>query len=399
LFNASAQDLLADAKLVYQTIHPDDRDAVIKLNQEGIEQLRPFEWTGRSQFGGQVKFLHIVSSPDPQPTGEVLWHGVIEDITERKKTEQLLQESEAHLQAMILNEPECIKIIDAQGLLTQINPAGLAMLEAQSLAQVKGAPMLGLVAPDDREAFMDMHNRVIAGEEGKMEFEVIGLKGGKRILETHAVPMKTRGETVHLAITRDITERKQMEEQVRHLAFHDSLTNLPNRRLLLDRFDQSVAASKRSGCRCALIFLDLDNFKLLNDTHGHVAGDLLLIEAARRLTSSVREVDTVSRFGGDEFAVLLSELVAGKTESIKAVAIIAEKIRAKLATPYFLAIRHEGDTVTTVEHRCSASIGVVVFSGNRCGRDDIFRRADAAMYQAKNAGRNTVVFDVENEEV
>lgn len=202
-----------------------------------------------------------------------------------------------------------------------------------------------------------------------------------------------------MAVTRDITQRKQMEDQVRTLAFHDSLTNLPNRRLLLDRLNQAMAASKRSDCYCALIFLDLDNFKLLNDTHGHVAGDLLLTEVARRLTSSVREVDTVSRFGGDEFAVLLSELIADKTESIKEVGIIAEKIRIKLAEPYLLTIGHMGNTVTTVEHRCSASIGAVVFMNPESSQEDILRRADTAMYQAKDAGRNAVVFHEASDEV
>lgn len=310
-----------------------------------------------------------------------------------------LKESEAHLQTIIQTEPECIKIVDAQGRLVDMNRAGLNMIEADSLAQVKGAPVVGMIAPEYREAFMHMHKRVIAGETGTMDFEVLGLKGGRRMLDTHAVPMKIQGETVHLAVTRDITQRRQMEEQVRQLAFHDSLTNLPNRRLLLDRLNQAMAASKRSGYYCALIFLDLDNFKPLNDTHGHEAGDLLLIEVARRLTSSVRQIDTVSRFGGDEFAVLLSELLADKAESTKEVGIIAEKIRIKLAEPYVMAIRHEGNTATTVEHRCSASLGAVLFINHECSQEDILRQADTAMYQAKDAGRNTVVFHAASDKV
>ncbi len=315
-----------------------------------------------------------------------------QEIEQRKKAEQLLLESEAHQQAIVDNEPECIKIMDAQGLLVQMNPAGLAMIEADSLAQVKGTPILPIIAPEYREAFMAMHQRVIAGEPGKMEFEVLGLKGGRRMLETHAVPMKIRGETVQLAITRDVTERKQMEERVRQFAYHDALTNLPNRRLLLDRLGRAMAASKRSGCYCALLFLDLDHFKPLNDAHGHETGDVLLIEVARRLTSSVRGVDTVSRFGGDEFAVLLGELIADKAQSTKEVAIIAEKIRINLAETYLLPVRHEGRADTTVEHRCSASIGAVVFLNHECSQEDILKWADAAMYKAKDAGRNTVVF-------
>ena len=203
----------------------------------------------------------------------------------------------------------------------------------------------------------------------------------------------------HIAVVEDITERKLLEEKVRQLAFYDVLTELPNRRLLLDRLTQAMAASKRTGRYGALLFLDLDNFKPLNDTHGHEAGDLLLIEVARRLTSSVREIDTVSRFGGDEFAVLLSDVVADKAESTKEVGTIAEKIRVKLAEPYLLEIRRDVNTVTTVEHRCSASIGVVVFIDHECSHEDILRRADNAMYQAKVAGRNAVAFHEANDVV
>jgi diguanylate cyclase (GGDEF)-like protein/PAS domain S-box-containing protein len=322
-----------------------------------------------------------------------------QEIDQHKLTERLLLESETHLQAIIENEPECIKVIDAEGLLVQMNPAGLAMFQAESLARVKGTPVIELVAPEHREAYMDMHKKVIAGEEAKLEFAVIGFQGEQRMLETHAVPMKAGGETVHLAITRDITQRKQMEEQVRQLAFHDSLTNLPNRRLLIDRLNQSMSASKRSGRYCALIFLDLDNFKTLNDTHGHEAGDLLLIEVARRLTSSVRQIDTVSRFGGDEFAILLGELMADKGESVKESGIIAEKIRIKLAEPYELPIRQDGNTVAKVEHRGSASIGVVPFRDHEFDQEDILRWADTAMYQAKDFGRNTIVFHKALDEV
>lgn len=325
-----------------------------------------------------------------QSTGDSLW--IFLDITKRVQAESSLQESEAHLQAIIENEPECIKIVNARGELIQMNPAGLAMIEADSFLQVKGVPVLEIIAPEFRDAFSDMHKRVIAGESVQLEFQVLGLKGGMRWLETHAVPMKERGEIVHLAVTRDITQRKLMEDQVRQLALHDALTNLPNRRLLLDRLSQAMANSKRSGCYCALIYLDLDNFKALNDTHGHSAGDLLLLEASRRLIGCVREVDTVSRFGGDEFVVLLGDLVAHRDESTAQAAVVAEKIRDALQKPYVLKIQFEGSEETTIEHHCTASIGVKLFVNHEVGRDDILNFADSAMYRAKAEGRNTVRF-------
>ncbi|MBI5439139.1 MAG: diguanylate cyclase [Nitrosomonadales bacterium] len=204
---------------------------------------------------------------------------------------------------------------------------------------------------------------------------------------------KTIGEVTHYVATlHDITERKKAEEEISNLAFYDTLTQLPNRRMLNDRLCQTMAASKRSGCYGALMFLDLDNFKPLNDTHGHGAGDLLLIEAAHRIAGCVRETDTVARFGGDEFVVMLGELDVDKAESTTHASIVAEKIRTALSEPYLLAFRHEGEAEKTVEHRCAASIGVVLFIGHETGAEDIVKWADMAMYRAKEGGRNRVRF-------
>ncbi|ADL55878.1 PAS domain S-box protein [Gallionella capsiferriformans] len=314
------------------------------------------------------------------------------DISERKLAEAQLVESESRLRAIIENEPECIKIVDAQGKLTQMNPAGLKMIEADSLAQIAGHNILELIAPEYRQEFSRMHQRVLAGETVQMEFEILGLKGGRRVLETHAVPMKEYGQTVQLAVTRDITERKKLEADIHQLAFYDTLTHLPNRRLMNERLAHAIMASRRSERYCALMFLDLDNFKPLNDTHGHVVGDALLVEVARRLKTCVREIDTVSRFGGDEFTVMLSELDVTLSDSVMQAQTIAEKIRGSLAEPYLLTIRHEGVADTIVKHHCSVSIGIAVFIGHDAEGDEILKWADAAMYQAKAAGRNQICF-------
>ncbi len=191
-------------------------------------------------------------------------------------------------------------------------------------------------------------------------------------------------------ITREITARKEMEDQVRQLAFYDTLTQLPNRRLLSDRLSQAIAANKRSGRHGALMFLDLDDFKPLNDLHGHVVGDLLLTQAADRLRGCVRETDTVARFGGDEFVVMLRDIDADEAESIAQAQIVAEKIRVNLSAPYQLTVKREGEADITIEHRCTASIGVALFDDRDAGLDDILKRADAAMYRAKDAGGNLI---------
>ena len=211
-------------------------------------------------------------------------------------------------------------------------------------------------------------------------------------VELSVVPIKLGGKYEFSAFVRDITARKLMEDQVRQLAFHDTLTELPNRRLLNDRLRQSMAASKRNGLYGALMFLDLDNFKSLNDTHGHKVGDLLLIEAAARLNSCVREMDTVARFGGDEFVVMIGELDADKAEAAARAGSIAEKLSATLAKPYVLKVRREGNDEIEVEHSCTASIGVALFGKDDTSQEDILKWADTAMYQAKEESCNLIRF-------
>ena len=180
----------------------------------------------------------------------------------------------------------------------------------------------------------------------------------------------------------DVTERKQAEEAIRNLAFIDTLTHLPNRRFLLDRLRQGLANSRRHGRHGALLFIDLDHFKTVNDTYGHEAGDRLLWEVAQRLRQSVREGDTVAHLGGDEFVVMLEELGDQRTEALEKGKAIAEKILAALNASFEL----DG-----VHHQNTPSIGVACFSGEDERAEDLLRRADEAMYRAKAAGRNRLV--------
>ncbi|MDO8272308.1 MAG: diguanylate cyclase [Gammaproteobacteria bacterium] len=194
-------------------------------------------------------------------------------------------------------------------------------------------------------------------------------------------------------IGRDVTERRSIEEQIKHLAFYDPLTQLPNRRMLNDRLAMAMAASTRSGLHGAVMLLDLDNFKPLNDEQGHAAGDLLLIEVARRLNATVREVDTVARLGGDEFVVVLSNLKETEESSRAEALEVAEKIRVALEQPYLLhVVREDGEGAPdqTIRHRCSCCVGVALFMGESETRNVVLKRADDAMYQAKQVGRNAV---------
>ena len=198
--------------------------------------------------------------------------------------------------------------------------------------------------------------------------------------------------TNYVASFSDITERKRMEAAVHRLAFFDALTELPNRRLMQDRLRQAMGNNRRTGAYGAVMFLDLDNFKPLNDRHGHEAGDRLLIEVANRLTTCVRETDSVSRFGGDEFVVMLAELDKDKSVATQEAGLVAEKMRVALSQTYYLRPGGEGISAA-VEHQCSASIGATLFSSQDTSQEEILKRADQAMYQAKSSGRNRVCFD------
>ncbi|MFT7003375.1 MAG: diguanylate cyclase (GGDEF)-like protein/PAS domain S-box-containing protein [Sulfurimonas sp.] len=191
-------------------------------------------------------------------------------------------------------------------------------------------------------------------------------------------------------ISRDITERIKMQKEINELAFYDPLTKLANRRLLHDRLKQIITSSKRSKKYAGIIYLDLDNFKAINDTYGHAIGDLLLIEAARRLKSCVRDMDTVARVGGDEFVIIVNELEKEKEKSIFELNVIAEKILCALSATYLLEMKSNNNL--KIEYQCTASIGATLFKEDEESVESLFERADAVMYEAKDAGRNTIRF-------
>jgi diguanylate cyclase (GGDEF)-like protein/PAS domain S-box-containing protein len=193
------------------------------------------------------------------------------------------------------------------------------------------------------------------------------------------------GQAYVLGLVRDITERKQVEAQIRSLAYYDALTRLPNRRLLMDRLGHALIASQRSREFGALLILDLDHFKTLNDTQGHDVGDQLLVEVAQRLTANVRQQDTVSRLGGDEFVVMLEGLGEDEPLAARQAEMVAEKVRCALNRPYLLNAREAKFHSTT-------SIGLTLFRGQEASVDMLLKQADVALYQAKGAGRNLVRF-------
>ncbi|MDO8448325.1 MAG: sensor domain-containing diguanylate cyclase [Rhodoferax sp.] len=304
-----------------------------------------------------------------------------------------LQGSEGRYRTMIEWSPESI-LVHRQGKILYVNPAAVRMFGAVDASGLLAKFTSELIHPDFLEVQTARMKSIIANVPitPMVESRFLRLDGTPIDVEVQGTSIVYDGEpAIHVCI-RNITERKQMQDQVRQLAFYDTLTKLPNRRLLNDRLSQALAASKRTACYGALMFLDLDKLKPLNDTHGHDVGDLLLIDVAERLRHCVRERDTVARFGGDEFVVMLAELDADKTESASQAALIAEKIREILAEPYVLAGRPAGNAAASVRFHCTASIGVALFVSHESSQEEVLMRADAAMYQAKKVGGNRVHF-------
>lgn len=376
---------------------------ILSPEQVALERQRAI-WGDRKVFlfqhrlaSGEIR--DVESYVTPIETGRTpLLLSIIHDITDRRRIEKALSESEERLRLALGASNQGWFDIDLKRGKVSVSADYVRLMGYDpDVFDTTIASWTRLVHPEDRAAFtaaldqcaMDGIPHTIEYRCRTVSGEWIWIRSVGKTVEWEAVGKAARIIGIHT----DISEWKRMEEHVRQLAFYDALTGLPNRRLLHDRLVQAMVASKRSGRYCALMFIDLDNFKPLNDTHGHDAGDLLLVEVAARMRRCIREMDTVARFGGDEFVVMICELDPNDPEQVRAQALaVAEKIRLSLAQPYRISLRRDEGEPLSVVHHCSASIGVTLFVNHETDAGEIFKRADAAMYQAKEAGRNTIRF-------
>jgi len=225
--------------------------------------------------------------------------------------------------------------------------------------------------------------------ESSADYRLRQPDGSFRWLETRCrrLSRSADGGGEIVGYTVDVTARKDLEEQIRRLALHDQLTGLPNRRHLLERLDEAIKRQKRHGTWSALIFIDLDQFKMLNDSHGHEAGDEALIEVARRLVANLREVDTVARFAGDEFVVLLEHVGSDARTAEAALQVVLRKLAAYLSEPYVLRRYRPGGGGGTGLHDAGCSLGAVLFPPRAPAPETLLSRADECMYEAKRAGK------------
>lgn len=295
------------------------------------------------------------------------------------KAEQL------RIAATAFEAQESFIITDVDGIIQRVNQAFTEITGYTAEEVVGHTPRMIKSGRHDKDFYKKMWGCI--EQTGSWQGEIWDRRKNGEIypawLSISAVKGTDGTVTHYVGSHLDTTERKASEDRIKHLAFYDSLTGLPNRRLLVDRIEQELAYSARSGQQGALLFVDLDNFKTLNDTLGHSIGDLLLQQIAQCLTSCFREGDTVARIGGDEFMVVLKDLGMESIEAAEKVETVGENILTTLNRSYQLA-EHE--------YQCTASIGANLFLGHQTSQEELMKQADIAMYQAKKAGSNTLRF-------
>jgi diguanylate cyclase (GGDEF)-like protein/PAS domain S-box-containing protein len=296
-----------------------------------------------------------------------------------RRTQVDLRESEEHYRQLVELSPDAI-VIESKGRIGFVNSACVNLFRADNADELVGMRTVELIHPDCLDAAREHRSRIGASHDATSLFDtkIIRLDGTTVEVEASAGPFLYRGKPGTQVVMRDITERKQAAERLAYLAQYDSLTALPNRSLFRDRLSLAMARAERNGQMTALMFLDLDRFKDINDTLGHPAGDKVLQAAAGLLVTALRHVDTVARLGGDEFTIILEDIVA-----IEQVTAIAEKIRSAFSD----AIVVEGHDIFV-----TASIGITLYPLDADNIDALLQAADVAMYHAKEQGRNTYEF-------
>jgi diguanylate cyclase (GGDEF)-like protein/PAS domain S-box-containing protein len=365
---------------------------------EQEEVMKPEEYPANRVIATQEPLRDLVLGVKASDKVKVVWLSVnafpefnadrtlkqvvvnFDDITEKKLAQERLR-----VAAVAFETHEAILITDANNNIISVNQA-FQDVTGYNLEEVLGKnPRLLRSDHQNIHFYEDMWQQLQS--EGTWRGEIWDKRKNGQIfpkwMTITAVKNNSGKTTEYVAIFDDLTLRKQAEEKIHNMAFFDALTNLPNRRLLIDRLHSALSVSSRSKQYGAVLFIDMDKFKTINDVHGHDYGDLMLIEVAERIKSSVREIDTVARLGGDEFIVLLVEIDDVIDAASQKTSQIAEKIRVSLSAPYQL----NGN-----EQHSSPSIGASLYMGNEESAEVLLKQADIAMYQAKDAGRNALRF-------
>jgi len=361
---------------------PEDRQHVINATQSHFEHNTKYDVEYRVRTAeGETRWMRSTGQAEYNAEGcPIKMRGIAQDITERKLTDNALR-----IAAIAFESQEGVVVTDANNRILRVNSAFMTITGYTEEEAVGQTPALLSSGRQDKAFYSEMWERL--KQTGGWEGEIWNKRKSGEIypeyLKITVVKDADGMVTNYVASLTDITMNHAAADRIKYLAFYDTLTQLPNRRLLLDRLKQARTSSVRSGQQGAILFIDLDNFKALNDTLGHDIGDLLLQQVAARLTANIREDDTVSRLGGDEFVVILENLSKQDVEAATYTKDIAEKILLSLSHPYQLNKHTYHSTI---------SIGASLFNGHEQDPQDVLKQADIAMYQSKTEGRNTLRF-------
>ena len=379
LFHMTCKQMIG--RTDYDVFPSDLAEKFAKNDQVAIQSGRSFEVEELVQQSDGLHTYISVKFPLRKNSGEIYAIcGIATDISERKQAEQDLR-----VAATTFESQEGMMIVDGNGVILKVNRAFVDITGFTAEEAVGRTPKFLSSGRHDQDFYSAMWKSI--ERTGAWQGEIWNRRKSGDVypewLMITAVKDEVGRTTHYVGTFTDVTLRKKADVEIANLAFYDPLTGLPNRRLLLDRLKQAIASSIRNARYGALLFLDLDNFKTLNDTRGHDIGDMLLQQVAQRLVTCVREGDTVARLGGDEFVLMLEDLNDNAIEAATQTEAVGEKILAALNQTYHLA---------EYAHRSTPSIGVTLFINHQGQIDDLLKRADLAMYQAKAAGRNTLRF-------
>ena len=358
--------------------------AIVLILRHGLRPLEALA-EGTRRFGDGDLGARIAAGGGPEMRQTIAAFNAMAEKLAATLGELQQSHDELRIAATAFESEEGMIVTDSSQYILRVNRAFANLTGYQAEEALGATPGMLLAREHDEAAYRKIWHKVEQDHfwQGELQYRH---KSGRLfpVWQSISAVVARDGRVSHFVIAfSDVSQRKEAEEKIRNLAFYDPLTQLPNRRLLIDRLGHALATAVRHRRHGALLFLDFDHFKILNDTEGHQAGDRLLVEVARRLHACVRQVDTVARLGGDEFVVLLENLGDGEEAAAARAELVGEKIREAVAQPFLLKGR---------DYHGSMSIGISLFGDSHQSVEELLKRADVAMYQAKSGGRNRICF-------